>query len=113
MKSQVLAGAIALALSVTACGDNHPARSDNNAAEAAGSAAAQTYSAAGHITAIDGNQVTISHGPVQELHWSAMTMTFRADDPAMLRGIGVGDRVNFQFRHHANAYILIALNKAG
>lgn len=113
MKSLVLAGALALILPLAACGDNPPGRPANNTTEATGARAAQIYSATGHITAIDGDQVTISHGPVRDLGWPAMAMTFRAGDPAMLRGISVGDRVSFRFRHHANAYILVELEKAG
>lgn len=110
MKPVSIAGAIALSLAVAACGGG---RTDQNgAAGAAADAGRAAYSAVGNVTAISGDRVTIAHGPVEGLGWPAMTMTFRSDDPAMLRGIGVGDRVTFQFRQQGNDYPLTSLRKA-
>ena len=110
MKSVSIAGAIALSLVAAACGGG---RTDqNSAAVAAADPGQAAYSAAGNVTAIAGDRVTIAHGPVAGLGWSAMTMTFLAGDPAMLRGIGVGDRVTFQFRQQGNDYPLTSLRKA-
>lgn len=110
MKPISIAGAIALSFAIAACGgaqdnQNGPANSIADASQAA-------HSAAGTVTAIAGDRVTISHGPVEGLGWPAMTMTFRAGDPAMLQGIGAGDRVTFQFRQTGNDYSLTALSKA-
>ncbi len=105
-----IAGALGLSLAIAACGggqDNQKAPA-NTAADASQAA----YSAAGNVTAIAGDRVTISHGPVEGLGWPAMTMTFRAGDPAMLRGIAVGDRVTFRFRQNGNDYPLTSLSKA-
>ena len=109
MKKVSIAGAVALSLAVAACGAQHnqTTPTDTNA-----NASQSVYSAAGNVTAIAGERVTISHGPVEGLGWPAMTMTFQAGDPAMLRGIGVGDRVTFQFRQNGNDYPLTSLNKA-
>ena len=118
MKPLSIAGALALPLVVAACGGSGMApKNGQNAAGPAPTAnsanAAQTvYSASGNVTAITSDRVTISHGPVEGLGWPAMTMTFTARDPAMLRGVGVGDRVTFQFRHEGNDYPLTSLNKA-
>lgn len=40
-------------------------------------------------------QVTIAHQPIPALSWPAMTMTFAVRNPAMLRGLRQGDRVDF------------------
>ena len=41
-------------------------------------------------------KVTIDHGPIQNLNMDAMTMVFRAQDPAVLKGVKAGDRIRFQ-----------------
>jgi Cu/Ag efflux protein CusF len=109
MKPVSIAGALALALAAAACG-NSGTTAQNGQNGAAANAA--VYSGTGNVTAIAGDRVTISHGPVAGLGWPAMTMTFRAPEAAMLRGISVGDQVAFQFRHNGNDYPLTALSKA-
>ena len=56
------------------------------------------YRAEGVIRGIDAQQgsVTIAHGPVPELNWPAMVMPFKVD-AAQLRGLAVGDAVEFRF----------------
>lgn len=110
MKPVSICGAIALSLVLAACGGERT--SQNAAAGAAADGSHGDYSAAGAVTAIADDRVTISHGPVEGLGWPAMTMTFRAGDPAMLSGISVGDRVTFRFRQQGNDYPLTSLNKA-
>ncbi|MEO8313332.1 MAG: copper-binding protein [Pseudomonadota bacterium] len=39
--------------------------------------------------------VTISHGPIKELNWPAMTMGFKVADPALLKTAKVGKTVEF------------------
>ncbi|WP_373371341.1 copper-binding protein [Microvirga sesbaniae] len=41
-------------------------------------------------------KITIDHGPIPNLNMDAMTMVFRAQDPAVLKGVKAGDRVRFQ-----------------
>jgi Cu/Ag efflux protein CusF len=41
-------------------------------------------------------KVTIDHGPIPNLNMDAMTMVFRAQDPAVLKGVKAGDRIQFQ-----------------
>jgi len=59
-------------------------------------AAPKQASATGTIESIDNTAKTmvISHGPVPELGWPAMTMTFQAPD-VDLTGYGPGDRIGF------------------
>lgn len=40
-------------------------------------------------------KVTIDHGAIPNLDMDAMTMVFRAQDPALLKGIKAGDKVQF------------------
>ncbi|HKX95931.1 MAG TPA: efflux RND transporter periplasmic adaptor subunit [Methylibium sp.] len=50
------------------------------------------------IEALDGDTVTLSHGPVPSLQWGAMTMDFRLPPPNQRpRGLEAGDRVGFEF----------------
>jgi Cu(I)/Ag(I) efflux system membrane fusion protein len=52
--------------------------------------------ATGRVEQVTKDGVTLSHGPVPAIGWPAMTMTFRAD-PMLLRGLKVGDQVQFAF----------------
>lgn len=51
----------------------------------------------GEIKKIDtgAKLVTIKHGPLKNLGMPGMTMSFGVKDPALLKQIKVGDRVNF------------------
>ena len=42
------------------------------------------------------SKVTIDHGPIKNLDMDAMTMVFRTQDPAVVKGIKAGDRIRFQ-----------------
>ena len=60
-------------------------------------AAAQEL-AEGKVTKIDesAGKVTLRHGPIKKLEMEdGMTMVFRVQDPALLKGIKVGDNVKF------------------
>ncbi|MDP1907110.1 MAG: copper-binding protein [Hyphomicrobium sp.] len=111
-----LGGALALSLLLAACGDYQNAGTENRQGADAGPSASQTgefYSATGEVTAIAGNQVTISHGPVEGLGWPAMTMSFGAGSPEMIEGVRVGDRVSFKFHQDNGTYTLSSLSKGG
>jgi Cu(I)/Ag(I) efflux system periplasmic protein CusF len=58
-------------------------------------AAAQSVS--GTVTKVDEPQgkLTINHGPIKNLDMDAMTMVFRASDPAMLKGLKAGTKIKF------------------
>ena len=51
----------------------------------------------GTVKKIDEAQgkLTIDHGPIKKLDMDAMSMVFRAGDPAMLKGLKSGDRIKF------------------
>ena len=116
MKTMQSGGALALPLLIAACGQQQEAPTENRQGALASSTAPQAgnvHSAVGDVTAIEGEQVTISHGPVESLGWPAMTMTFRAGSPDMASRAGVGDRVSFSFRQDTGGYTLTSLSKGG
>ena len=52
----------------------------------------------GQVTKIDeaAGKITLKHGPIKKLEMNeGMTMVFRAQDPAMLKQVKVGDKVKF------------------
>jgi Cu/Ag efflux protein CusF len=52
----------------------------------------------GQVTKIDqsAGKITIRHGPIKALDMEAMTMVFRAQDPAMLKQVKVGQKIKFE-----------------
>lgn len=62
--------------------------------------AVKTGKGVGVVTALDvkAARVTIKHGPIPAVGWPAMTMTFNASPPALLKGVRVGETVAFDVR---------------
>lgn len=63
-------------------------------------AAVKTGKGVGVITALDPKaaKITIKHGAIPSVGWPAMTMTFAAKPPALLKGLKVGQTVGFDTR---------------
>lgn len=61
-------------------------------------ALAQLADVDGQVTKVDTaqNKVTLKHGPIKNLDMDGMTMVFSVAEPAMLKGIKVGDKVKFE-----------------
>ena len=61
----------------------------------ASAASAQNAMVSGTVEKIDDAQgkITLEHGPIKNLDMDAMTMVFRAQDPAMLKQVKKGDKV--------------------
>lgn len=61
------------------------------------SCANQTAQGTGVIEAVDTAKgtVTIKHQAIASIHWPAMTMTFKADPPSLLKGVKIGEKVDF------------------
>ena len=62
-------------------------------------AIAQGNAVQGEVRKIDeaAGKVTLKHGPIKSLGMDVgMTMTFRVKDPAMLKEVQVGDKVEFE-----------------
>lgn len=53
--------------------------------------------------------VTIKHGPIAALHWPAMTMAFKANSPALLDKITVGETVKFKLMQRDGVVHLTAI----
>lgn len=62
------------------------------------SAAGSTHHAQGQVESIGKNSITLSHGPVESLHWGPMTMGFALPPGGLPKNIRVGDSVTFEFR---------------
>ena len=66
----------------------------------AGVALAQAAMVNGEVKKIDeaGGKVTLKHGPIKNLDMDedGMTIVFRVQDPAMLKQVKVGDKVQFE-----------------
>ena len=60
-------------------------------------AAATLPLVSGKVESVDAAQgkVTIEHGPIPNLNMDGMTMVFRAADPAMIKTVKKGDRIQF------------------
>jgi len=52
----------------------------------------------GKVERIGKDEVTISHGPIATLQWSAMTMGFKTPPAGLPRNVSVGDRVAFDIK---------------
>lgn len=86
--------AAALVVPLSALADDKPGH--GHASPAAAQAPAEH--AEGEVRKIDTEQgkVTLKHGPIENLGMAAMTMIFRASDPAMLTKLKVGDKIKFK-----------------
>lgn len=112
MINNSVAGALALALALTACSDSAPSERTAEATRTAPAADRNIHEAEGRVTEVAEGRITISHGPVAELGWPAMTMSFAVPSADLLQGVSVGDRVRFGFNEADDGYAIAALSKA-
>ena len=68
----------------------------------------------GEITKVDDAQgkMTIKHDPIKKFDMDAMTMIFRAGDPAMLKAVKPGDKVQFHLEKVNGQFTVTKLEKA-
>ncbi len=83
------------------------------AAAPARPAVAATYETVGRIEQVASDKITLSHQPVPALRWPAMTMTFRVEEPGLVRGYKVGDQVRFGFEQTPKGPTLRRISRAG
>ena len=76
-------------------------------------AAPVTHHGTGTVKKIDAGMVTLSHGPITSLSWSAMTMSFKLKDAALTKGIKVGDVVDFELVQSGGNYVVTRLQLSG
>ncbi|WP_119153911.1 copper-binding protein [Caldimonas tepidiphila] len=75
---------------------------------------AQSPLSEGEVRKIDKEQgkVTIKHGEIKNLDMPPMTMVFRAQPPALVDKVQVGDKVRFQAEKVNGTYTVTALERA-
>ncbi|MGE4124718.1 MAG: copper-binding protein [Pusillimonas sp.] len=73
---------------------------------------AQTATASGEVRRVDAakGKITIKHGQIGELGLPAMTLVY-AIDPALLAGIGPGDKVTFTASRQNGQYVISKISK--
>jgi Cu/Ag efflux protein CusF len=58
-------------------------------------------------------RITIKHGPLKQFEMDeGMTMVYRADDPAMLKNIRVGDKIKFVADRANGQFTVTRIEKA-
>lgn len=110
MKSMLWLGLFGIiAMGVPGIGQAAPLR-----LAAANGAQAATASGTGVVRQIkpEESRVKISHQPIEALGWPAMTMTFRVKDKAVLEGVAVGDKVNFELEKGPTGLVITRMQKA-
>jgi Cu/Ag efflux protein CusF len=78
-------------------------------------ALAQSATINGEVRKIDesAGKITLRHGPAKSLGMDEpMTMVYRVKDPAMLRQVKVGDKVQFEAENGEAGYVVTRLQKA-
>ena len=76
---------------------------------------AQGDAVQGEVRKIDeaAGKVTLKHGPIKNLGMDVgMTRVFRVADPAMLKEVKVGDKVEFEAENGASGYTVTKLQKS-
>lgn len=70
-----------------------------------------TVQGAGVIKAIDAKQVqvTLAHDPIPALKWPAMTMSFKVANPNLLKGLSVGQQVQFTLQGSGMEQVITAM----
>src|SRR4249920_2516882 len=77
-------------------------------------ASAQGSAVQGEVRKIDeaAGKITLKHGPIKNLGMDVgMTMAFRVSDPAMLKQLKVGDKVEFESEQVASGYTVTKMQK--
>jgi Cu/Ag efflux protein CusF len=81
----------------------------------ASAAIAQTVpEVAGEVKNVDqsAGEVTLKHDRIPNLDMEGMTMAFKASDPAMLKNLKAGDKVEFQADMVHGDLVVISIKKA-
>lgn len=79
----------------------------------AGTAVAQAAMVNGEVKKIDeeAGKITLNHGPIKNLDMEGMTMVLRVKDPAMLKKLKVGDKVQFEAERTAEGVTITNIQK--
>ena len=116
MKTIVASIALTLGLSLQAQAQSHDAHSAHttvaqSAPAAPASPAKASTPAQAEVRRIDlaNNKVTLKHGDIPNLDMPPMTMVFVVKDPSQLKGLKVGDSVQFTAEQLNGAYTVTNL----
>ena len=71
------------------------------------------HEGSGMVELLDGNEVTLSHGPIPSLQWGPMTMAFKLARPGMADALKAKDAVRFRFKRAGDDYIIEQIEKSG
>jgi Cu/Ag efflux protein CusF len=81
-----------------------------------GTAFAQNEVVKGEVKKIDpgANKIMLTTGPIKSLDMDDdnMTMVYRVQDPAMLKQVKVGDKVQFEFQSGSDGILITKMQKA-
>ncbi len=74
----------------------------------------ETWRGSGEITAVDAarGELEMAHDPIPAIDWPAMTMGFEVRDPALLRGLKKGQKVEFELARAGEGYVVVAIRPA-
>ncbi|OCK58244.1 copper-binding protein [Bradyrhizobium sp. LMTR 3] len=79
-----------------------------------GATVAQAEMVNGEVRKVDeaAGKITLKHGPIKNLDMEEpMTMVFRVQDPAMLKQVKVGDKVQFEAERAAAGITITKMQK--
>lgn len=76
-------------------------------------ATAAVYHGVGKVEKASPEALTLSHKPIPELKWGAMTMDFNRPRPDAFAEIKVGDDIEFSFKEGKGGYVLESATPAG
>jgi len=67
----------------------------------------------GEVRKVDAEarKITLKHGPIRSLDMPAMTMVFRVQDPALLKGVKPGDKVRFRAEKRDDLYTVTRIEQ--
>ena len=120
-KTMTITAFAALSIALSGC-DKKPEAPKADAPKVAATADARTNMAmpegskmgkgSGTVTAVDATagKITLDHGAIPAVDWPAMKMGFSAK-PDLLKGIAVGDKVDFDLTVTGNAGEVTAIKK--
>ena len=71
----------------------------------------KTHKGVGTVKKIDSaaGKVTLAHGPIPSLKWSAMTMTFTVKDKALLAKLAPEKKIEFEFVEQGRDYVVTSV----
>ena len=111
MKALILTAALSGLLSTTVVAQtmNHEAMGKMSAS----SSAAAPAMTDGVVTKVDkaAGTITLRHAEVKAVRMPAMTMAYKAKDPALLDKVSAGDQVGFSLAQQKDHYLVDAIEK--